>query len=446
MGITDLILFPIYVYIFHRIFSRKRKKINNPLLEKYHRQAFWLRVFSTVAFTVFCLYISPSDSNAIYFPEGVNLAHLALKDPTNLKWFFLPAAQYDTSLIATDAFPGYFGSEANFFVMRLVGFFAFFSFGSYIVINLFFSMLAFTGLWRLYLFFYEQYPHLHKKLAIAILFLPTLIFWSSGILKDSICIGMLGWLTYSSFTVFYKRKSVFKNTIIAFIAAFVLLLVKGYILYAYIPFFLLFLVLKNIGKIKNIVFRILVLIMLVLVSVGGFIIVSNRLQSEMGFFAIDKLAESVGTQQTNYINMADLAGSSFSLGVEYDGSVTSLVKMAPAAVVATLFRPFLWESKKLSTLLSSLESLAIMMLTLYVFFKAGPANFIFILFRDPMVLFCFSFSVVFALFVGATTLNFGTLVRYKIPCLPFYVIALFLILDIYNKKKKSKRPPSSVVV
>jgi hypothetical protein len=56
-----------------------------------------------------------------------------------------------------------------------------------------------------------------------------------------------------------------------------------------------------------------------------------------------------------------------------------------------------------------------------------------------MISFCFFYSIVFAVFVGATTLNFGTLVRYKIPCLPFYIIALLLILEtIPNKKKETE--------
>jgi hypothetical protein len=50
------------------------------------------------------------------------------------------------------------------------------------------------------------------------------------------------------------------------------------------------------------------------------------------------------------------------------------------------------------------------------------------------VLYCFLFAMLFALFVGATTLNFGTLCRYKIPCMPFYVIALLLIWDSSRKK------------
>ena len=55
--------------------------------------------------------------------------------------------------------------------------------------------------------------------------------------------------------------------------------------------------------------------------------------------------------------------------------------------------------------------------------------------KKPIVLYCFLFSVIFSLFVGATTLNFGSLVRYKIPGLPFYVISLYLILYFNNKLK-----------
>jgi hypothetical protein len=54
--------------------------------------------------------------------------------------------------------------------------------------------------------------------------------------------------------------------------------------------------------------------------------------------------------------------------------------------------------------------------------------------------------MIFALFVGATTLNFGTLVRYKIPGIPFYIISLFLILDLNNKLKKSPDNIQAVAV
>jgi hypothetical protein len=83
--------------------------------------------------------------------------------------------------------------------------------------------------------------------------------------------------------------------------------------------------------------------------------------------------------------------------------------------------------------------MAIMFLTLFVLYKTGPLRFLRSILKDPVILYCLLFALLFALFVGATTANFGTLVRYKIPCMPFYIIDLFLI---YDRIKKIKNNPA----
>ncbi|MBL0145287.1 MAG: hypothetical protein IPP48_05575 [Chitinophagaceae bacterium] len=71
------------------------------------------------------------------------------------------------------------------------------------------------------------------------------------------------------------------------------------------------------------------------------------------------------------------------------------------------------------------------------FFKFGARHFITTCLKDPTVIYCLLFSLLFALFVGVTTSNFGSLVRYKIPCMPFYVIAMYIIYDRGQKLKSS---------
>ena len=436
MGFIDLILFPLYVLLFHLFFSWRRRRIDDPVLKKYHKQGFWIKVLGALAFTFFHTVVSPgNDSTGLYYVEGINIAKMISADFSNIKWIFMPGAEFDQTLLFDPFNEGYFRSESNYFVTRLVAILSFISWNNYMVINLFFSMISFSGVWKLYRFFYEQYPHLHKKLAIAVLYLPTFVFWSSGILKDPLCTGMLGWMTYSIYSVLYKKENRVKNLFIAFFSAYILGIVKSYILVSYLPIFILYLVLINFQKISRPFFKVLAFVGLLLFGVAGFFLVSDKLQKELGNLALDKLAETVKLQQTNFINMADQAESTFSLGVEFDGTNSSLVRMVPAAIVATFYRPYLWESKKLSTLLSSLESLALMIFTLYIFFRVGPYLFISSILKDPMVMFCFFFSIIFALFVGATTLNFGTLVRYKTPCMPFYVIALVLIYEIGKTRK-----------
>lgn len=444
MGLVDLILFPFYVLFFSLVFSARRKRIEDPVLKKYQLYGFWIKVLSTIAFIIYSV-LFKGDSMSLYYPEGINIAKLIIKDFSNIKLLFIPGKEFDENLLADSFNRGYFSSESNYLIVRLVTVFSFITFGSYSCITLIFSMISFSGVWRLYKFFYEQYPHLHKKLAIAIIYLPTFVFWSSGILKDPICTGMMGWLSYGLYNLLIKKQELIKNSLIVIVSVIILGTIKLYILVSYLPFLLLFMVLHYVLTAKYFVTKALIFVTILIVSILGIYILTDKLKEEMGDLALDKLTESVKTTQDNFLNISDQAESSFSLGVTFDGSTGSLVKIAPAAITATLFRPYLWESKKISTLLSSMESLVLMLFTIYVFFKAGPFRFVGGIIKDPMILYCFCFSILFALFVGATTLNFGTLVRYKIPCMPFYIIALILITERIKHTKTEKETEETKV-
>jgi hypothetical protein len=172
----------------------------------------------------------------------------------------------------------------------------------------------------------------------------------------------------------------------------------------------------------------------------GFTKALNSYGDELGQFAVKDVTKSIKRLNQAYEDQANagVGNSNFSLGVEFDGTMTGLVKLAPVAISTTFFRPFLWESHKPSTLLSSIEALLLLLFTLYIVFKAGFFYFFKLITSDPLIMYCFLFSCVFALFVGASTLNFGSLVRYKIPCMPFYLISLFLIHENVKQKALNK--------
>ena len=434
MNFLDFIAFIFYTLLFSILFSISRKKIKNEKLRVYHRNAFWIKVFASLCYSIFVLYISLGDTTTLYFPEGYNLYHIILKDPSKWHFLFGSGKDIDASMLENPIQIGYFSDPANFMVIRVTAILCFFTFGKYLVLNLVFSMIAFTGIWKLYRFFYDQYPQLHKQLAFAILYLPTFTFWSSGILKEPLVISSLGWLTYSLYQLAYQKRNLIKNAFRVSIAIYIFSVIKIYILVAYLPAFIIFLLLKNAMLIKNKLGKILLASIFIIGSIFLFIEVSDKMVDSLGKFAGDDLTESISMRQQNFKQQSKTSeGSFFSLGVAFDGTLNSLIKLAPAAISATLFRPYLWESRNVSTLLSSLESLAIIIFTLYVIIKVGIIRFIMTIIRQPIILYCFFFSIIFALFVGASTLNFGTLVRYKIPAMPFYVISLFLIL-FYNDK------------
>jgi hypothetical protein len=439
MDIVDYLLFPFYVLAFFFLVKYRLKKNADPVLRKFYKRAFWIRVVSCFAFSIFLIYISPGDSFGTYYGEALNIYKQSLNDVSVIgKMIFTSAKNIDESLFSKDIGGAIvFADENNYMVVRVAAIFLFFSFGKYLIANLFFSLLAFEGCWRLYKFFYEQYPALQKQLAIAILYFPTFIFWSSGIGKEAICISGMGFITYGLYSILVKKKNIIASTIVVIFFTYILLNVKVYIIVSYLPFLIYFIVVTNVLKVKNQLLKILIGPAIVLLSILGFVGIILASKDTLGVYAIDGLTETVQKQQTNFQLQENISESNFDLGADYDGSILGLAKVAPFAIGAALFRPFIWEAKKPSTFLSSLESLALILFTIYVLFKVGPLQFFKQFYKKPIVAYCFFYSILFSVFVGATTLNFGSLVRYKIPCLPFYAVSMFLILY-FAKVKKEK--------
>jgi hypothetical protein len=113
-----------------------------------------------------------------------------------------------------------------------------------------------------------------------------------------------------------------------------------------------------------------------------------------------------------------------------------MLRLAPQAVNVSLFRPYLWEVNNPLMLLAALESLALLGLTIFVIIRARGTIFRWLV--QPEVLFCLAFSLIFAFSVGVSTYNFGTLSRYKIPLMPFYLVAIGLIYCYSKSERKSE--------
>ncbi|MGN6602229.1 MAG: hypothetical protein ACTHK8_07235 [Ginsengibacter sp.] len=440
MSYIDILLLPLYVLLLYFFFRLRRKKYDD-LLRKYHTRGFWIKIVASILFVIYYSYITTGDTTSLYQHEGNNLFHLILKDPSNFKYIFKSGKDFDLSLVDDPYNRGYFRQESNFMIIRLDALFSFICFGSYAVINLLFAALAFSGLWKLYLFFYEQYPKLHKQFAISILYFPSLAFWSSGLLKDTLCIAAVGWLTYSLYSLLVKKKSLIKNSFVIFISIYLLAIVKIYILLAYLPLFILFIVLKKIQRIPLKFFRYLLAPVFLFITIYSFTAFFSTYNDDLGAYSVEELTTSISNLNEVMESRTgrEDASSNFSLGETFDGTFSGLIRIAPVAIGTTFFRPFIWEAHKISQLLAAVESLLLMFFTLYVLVRGGIFQFVKNIITDPLIMYCFLFAVVFGLFIGASTLNFGTLVRYKIPCLPFYSIALFLIYEKARERAAEKK-------
>ena len=110
MGYGDLILFPVYLVILSLFFRAIRNTYDDPLLKKYHRQGFWIKVLGCIAFFTYSVYLSPGDSIGLYQKEGNNIYHLILRDSSHLNWLFQKSKFFDESFLKDPHNAGYFKS------------------------------------------------------------------------------------------------------------------------------------------------------------------------------------------------------------------------------------------------------------------------------------------------------------------------------------------------
>ncbi|MBK7762421.1 MAG: hypothetical protein IPI46_03500 [Bacteroidetes bacterium] len=162
-------------------------------------------------------------------------------------------------------------------------------------------------------------------------------------------------------------------------------------------------------------------------------IVGSAFEDSLKQFAFSNILDTIKTNY-DYLTQENFASSRYTLG-EIEPTLGSVAKLAPASINVTLFRPYLWEANKPITLLAALESLLTLGLTLFVLFTVRLRALYFI-FSEKFVLFCFIFAMIFSIAVGLTSGNFGTLMRYKIPLMPFYYSSLAIIYVLWKERKR----------
>jgi hypothetical protein len=316
---------------------------------------------------------------------------------------------------------------SSFFIVRLAALCDLLTFSSYAGTAVIFAFGSFFGLWCLFRTFYELFPHLYNRIAISTLFVPSVVFWGSGILKDTVVLACLGVLTWTIKKLFVDRKFSVSGYIGLMVSMTMIFFIKKYVLLCYVPVAIFWIYAGNLQQIRSQMLRALLLpVIIIITGISGYYAI-RKVGENDSKYALDKIAR---TAQATAYDIAYFsgkgAGSTYTLG-ELDGSFGSMISHLPQAVNVSLFRPYLWEVKNPLMLLSAIEAFMLLVITVFLFVRT-PLSFLKSL-RNEHIWFCLVFSIAFAFAVGVSTYNFGTLNRYKIPLMPFYLLALTMIAD-----------------
>ncbi len=425
MGLQDLFITPIYIILLSVLAYLIRPLVTTRETRKYFLPALWVRFFGAIMLGVLYQFYYDGGDTFNYFTHGSKWIWEAfLDDPLN--GFRLLTTSGGTHYPETFQYSQhiwYYRDPNSYFIVRLAAFIDLFTFHTYSATALFFATFSFSGLWAMFSAVQRKYPGSTRWLALGILFFPSVVFWGSGILKDTITLGALGWLTWGLINVIEFKRRGWIVWIGCITSVWLILMIKVYILICFLPLVLLWIYWRNIVAIRNIVLRFLVAPVLVVIFglLGYFSVIEFSDRNPK--YSIENISEraAITAYDIRYGWGARTEGDGgYDLG-ELDGSWQSMLRLMPQAINVSLFRPYLWEVKNPLMLFASVESLLVLSLTFwFLIYNKGLIR----IKSDSFLVFCLCFSILFAFAVGVSTFNFGTLMRYKIPMIPFYILIL----------------------
>lgn len=431
MEIRDLLITPIWFILILIIAYFIRSRVTDSVTKRYFMPALLVKMMGALALGfIYQFYYSGGDTFN-YHTYGSRVIWEAFGDSIDrgMKLLFSGERVYKYSGRIL-----FYGDDPSFFIVQLATILDFFTFSTYSATAILFSVISFIGSWMFFLTFYQQYPQHHFRLALAAFFIPSVFFWGSGILKDTVALACLGIATYQIYKLFIKGKIKIVSILLLLASCFAIFSIKKFILQAYLPAAIIWVIAFHFYKVRSVMLRLLTVPLSISLVVFSAYYSVVKIGEGDNRYALDKIAQTarITAYDIGFYSGKD-AGSGYSIG-DLDYSFNGLLRVAPSAINVALFRPYFWEVTNLLMVLSAVESLFFLILVFLVLIKQ-KGNLLKAIF-DPNSLFCLVFSLSFAFAVGISTFNFGTLARYKIPLMPFLLMGLLLI---YASPKRDKK-------
>jgi hypothetical protein len=399
----------------------------------------YVKLFFSLAFVLFFILAYGGGDTIAYYHGTTALNNLFLEDP-GLYFDQMLSTPTDSSISQyfnsrTGYPPGWIYREPEgFFVCKVTSLLSFLTFKSFIGTTLLLSYFVASATWKLFVLIRRMKIVPELYLAIGLLFLPSVNFWCTGISKDTYVYVGVVLMVYNGFILISKDSKHRLRALLMFVfIASLVYHIRPVVLYVTI----LALVLAYSTAIAK---RIssggqAVIFVRFSIIVGGFIVISQALSggSEAEFLEQNEIFQQAAITQRDFATNVTYGENRYSIG-EIQYTPLGLIQASPLAIIAGIFRPFIWEALTPSLIFNGLESMLILYL-LFVFFSKGPRQKFRFIQNNELLLFAISFVLIMAFVTGLTSGLFGVLVRLRAPLLPFVLIILSLKPIVNNSEE-----------
>lgn len=303
-------------------------------------------------------------------------------------------------------------------IIKLNALLMFVSLRVYFVHILFMCFISLIGWVLLTNAILKSVPAANSIFAIPVMLLPSVLFWTSGVIKEPVLVLGLG--TFIHGLISFKTENRYQPlralaTIL--LGSFIIVLIKFFVLACLVPAVIAFQVLRQNQKPQIVFLKYAVVNLLLLICAFNINRIIPRIDLQQ--MLVNKQTHSV--KEAEYYN----AGSRIEIPA-LTNSPASILKTAPVGIWNTLMRPYLWEGKNIMMLASAAENVLIVLFIVLCFMLSDFKNFN----QLNLFLFLLTFSLSYFALIGICTPVLGNLVRYKAPVLPLLMFAFVLVVKI----------------
>lgn len=357
---------------------------------------------------LYTYYYSVADT-FVYFEDAASVAALARQD-ISAYLAFLVRDSHVTSLQLT------YHEPRALFLTKLTSVFYLVSAGNYWVIGFYFSFISFLAAWHLVETVIRNIPDVRSAAATAFLFFPSVVFWTSGLLKESLAMAGLFFIAAMFCKVWFKARPRRWEYPVMMASIVVLWKLKYYYAAVFIPVTLTSLIYKFLIPET---FKTSAAVR-ILVWAGVFILPLMLVTFSHPNFSTDRLFRVIVTNNAAYAERSDPEDM-----VHFDAlrpTPLSIIAQAPRALFAGLFRPLVWEANTRIQLIAGIENVLLLLLFVAALLRFRKLLHV----RHPLlVLTIIVYVCILCVFITISAPNFGTLSRYRVGYLPFFI---FIIL------------------
>lgn len=295
--------------------------------------------------------------------------------------------------------------------------------GSYWLTAVYLSWLSFLGLWTCAETLSRVLPRsAAKRIGLAFFLLPSVVFWTSGWLKESIVWSLLGWMIAAALRYFYLQKlPPWWQWGILLIGGLLLWKIKYYYLAALLPAVFSYAVAKVWQRrIASSIFRTLGVQLLAYFLLLG---LATRLHWNLH---PEHLVAAIFN--SHHLIAQNTSPESLLLSLPEVPSFLALLWASPSALVSSLARPFFWEASGLLEWLTALETFFVLVAGVYSLwqYRNNPKA---LAAYAPELLGLLLYLLVLAVLLPLAAPNAGALVRFRMSFWPFWVLLCTAFLD-----------------